>query len=290
MENPLISIVIPAFNRGFIIERSLNSVLSQTYSDWECIIVDDGSTDNTKEVVDSYIRRDNRFIYFKNTRSKGAQGARNTGILKAKGEWILLFDSDDFMHPDYLEKFIPYLIENNNIVCCYGQMIDESTGEVIQLMDTIDSGKMFRKLLSGKKYATYQATIIRKHCLLKIGLLDEKCPSHQEWDTHLRISRQYEYTIVQDVLWDYHVGRNDAISADMTKHIQGQLYIISKNILHFRLFAYHSLLMKTRYIWEVAKSNKIRQNKATFLLKLILIVPELPIYVLITKCKKNKLK
>lgn len=290
MENPLISIIIPAFNRGFIIERSLNSVLNQTNSNWECIIVDDNSTDNTENIVNNYVGLDNRFIYCKNNRHKGAQGARNTGILKAKGNWILLFDSDDFMHSDYLEQFVPYLTENNNIVCCYGQMIDESTGASIQIMDTIDNGNMFKKLLSGKRYVTYQASVIRKTCLLKIGLLDERCPSHQEWDTHLRLSKKSEYTIVPEILWDYYVGRNDAISADMTKHIQGQLYVISKNILNFRLFAYHSFLMKTRNVLKTVCSRKIIHNKYFILLKLFLIVPELPVYVFITKCKKNLCK
>ena len=151
---PTISIVIPAFNRGFVIRRTLDSVSQQTFFDWECIIVDDGSTDDTKNIVAEYVEIDNRFSICDNTRKKGAQGARNTGILKAQGEWILLFDSDDVMHSDYLEKMVPHLNAGQNIVVCYGQMIEESSGKRLQVMKKMESGNIYRKLLSGKNYLT----------------------------------------------------------------------------------------------------------------------------------------
>ena len=287
---PKVSIVIPVYNRAFVIQRTLDSIKNQIFTDWECILVDDHSNDNTKDIINKYIELDKRFVYCLNNRSKGAQGARNTGILKAKGDWILLFDSDDFMHVNYLSTLEPNLTEKQTIVACYGQAMEESSGEIQFLMKRIEDGNIFKKILKGDCYVPFDSSIIRKDCLFKIGLLDESCPSHQEWDTHLRLSKKSEYTIVPEILWDYYVGRNDAISADMTKHIKGQLYIISKNILSFRLFAYHSFLMRTRNILKKVCSHKIIHDKFFLLLKLFLIVPELPLYVFITKCKKNLCK
>ena len=124
----MISIVIPVYNRAYIIHRSLDSLLNQTYKDWECLIIDDYSSDNTKEIVDKYIQSDNRFVYYMNERTKGAQGARNTGVLKAHGEWVVMFDSDDYMLPTYLETVVKIAEkQKNKVICCYGQIIEEET-------------------------------------------------------------------------------------------------------------------------------------------------------------------
>jgi|SRR5690554_5651841 len=106
MENPLVSIIIPTYNRAHLIGETLDSVLSQTYTHWECIIVDDGSSDNTDEVVGEYLKKDPRFTYFHrpDTHLPGGNGARNYGFLQSKGEYIQWFDSDDLMHPEKLER------------------------------------------------------------------------------------------------------------------------------------------------------------------------------------------
>ena len=100
----MISIIIPTYNRASIIPNTLDSVINQEFKDWECVVVDDHSTDNTEEVIKNYIERDLRFHYLKNERKKGAQGARNTGLNHCKSEWLVFFDSDNLMHPDFLKK------------------------------------------------------------------------------------------------------------------------------------------------------------------------------------------
>ena len=87
----MISIVIPTYNRAKVIPAALNSIVVQSYQEWECIVVDDFSEDDTESVVNSYVAKDNRFSYCKNERTKGAPGARNTGLYQAKGEWVLFF-------------------------------------------------------------------------------------------------------------------------------------------------------------------------------------------------------
>lgn len=104
MNNPLVSIIIPTFNRAHLIGETLDSVLVQTYTNWECIIIDDGSTDITEQVVDKYVTKDNRFKFLKRPKNKpkGANSCRNIGLEDATGDYIVFFDSDDLMTPDHL--------------------------------------------------------------------------------------------------------------------------------------------------------------------------------------------
>lgn len=103
--NPLVSVIIPTFNRAHLIGETLDSVLAQTYTNWECIVVDDGSTDNTEQVVLNVIKEDSRFRIFKRLKSKpkGANTCRNIGLAEAKGDYVMFFDSDDVMTPDHLD-------------------------------------------------------------------------------------------------------------------------------------------------------------------------------------------
>ena len=101
---PHFSVVIPAYNRARFLPECLDSVLAQTFTDWECIVVDDGSTDGTRELVADYIRRDSRFRYLWQENA-GASAARNAGIERARGEWIAFLDSDDRYYPDALAHF-----------------------------------------------------------------------------------------------------------------------------------------------------------------------------------------
>jgi len=109
---PLISVVIPAYNAEQFLDETLESVLSQTYENWECIIVNDGSTDNTESIAKKWCEKDARFRYFYKENS-GASDTRNLGIKKARGEYIAFLDADDILTSDNLEVRINVLIEQN---------------------------------------------------------------------------------------------------------------------------------------------------------------------------------
>ncbi|MFC0343540.1 glycosyltransferase family 2 protein [Epilithonimonas hispanica] len=104
--NHLVSIIIPNFNRATLIKETLDSIASQTYPNWECIIVDDGSTDDSIKVINQYAERDSRFKLFMRPKDypKGANSCRNIGIKKAVGNYIIFFDSDDLMTPNHVEE------------------------------------------------------------------------------------------------------------------------------------------------------------------------------------------
>ena len=97
----MVSIIMPTYNRAYIIERAIVSVIHQTYEDWELIIVDDASKDNTREIVKKYIS--NKILYFENFENKGSNESRNIGVRNAKGEYIAFLDSDNYWPENRLE-------------------------------------------------------------------------------------------------------------------------------------------------------------------------------------------
>lgn len=108
----LVSVITPAFNCEKFIAEMITSVLSQTYTNWEMIIVDDCSSDKTAEIVASFQEKDSRIKYYYNTTNRGSAFSRNMALQKAKGKWIAFLDSDDLWHPKKLEKQIGFMIKN----------------------------------------------------------------------------------------------------------------------------------------------------------------------------------
>lgn len=225
----MISIVIPTYNRAKLIHRALDSVLAQTYDNWECIVVDDHSTDETKDVVEKYIQKDERFKYIVNNRTKGAQGARNTGIMKSMGDLICLFDSDDIMYPNYLEKMFAVIDDKTDVVVCKALIRNTQTGEENGRLDQIFSENMHMDLIQEKAYVAFDVTLIRKDKLIDIGLLDEQCPSMQEWDTHIRLSKIARYIAIDETLCEWFSRGEDAISTDVRREVRGHLYVFAKH-------------------------------------------------------------
>jgi len=131
MTNPLISIIIPTYNRADLISETLNSVVAQTHENWECIIVDDGSTDNTANVILEYTNKDKRFKYYlrPGILNKGASPCRNYGLKQAKGDYIQFLDSDDLLNKNkFLEQL--KLMENSPALtittCRWGSFTNSS--------------------------------------------------------------------------------------------------------------------------------------------------------------------
>lgn len=107
----LVSIIMPSYNTGRFLSETIRSVLAQTYTNWELLLVDDASTDNTDEVVMAFLT-DSRIRYIKNETNRGAAVSRNRALREAKGKWIAFLDSDDLWMPDKLEKQIAFMTEN----------------------------------------------------------------------------------------------------------------------------------------------------------------------------------
>lgn len=229
-DNPLISVVIPAFNRQNTISYCLESVLGQTYKDIEVIVVDDCSTDGTVSIVRSHPDPRVRCIVLE--KHSGAQAARNRGILEAKSEWIAFQDSDDEWLPDKLEKQVSVLANADfdpwSFVHCNAYRFDKGRGtKSIRLLRVVEGANKYATLLQSP--ATLYPTIITsKRALERIGYLDEDVPSWQEWDTSIRLAKYCRIFHLKEPLLVQHVGNSDAISGSGAKHVEGWHYIISK--------------------------------------------------------------
>ena len=126
--NPLISVIVPCYNQAQFLDECLQSVLDQTYQNWECIIVNDGSPDHTEEIAKNWVEKDARFRYL-SKENGGLSSARNAGIEIAKGEWILPLDADDKIGERYLELAEKEFGKDYTVIYCEAELFGNETGK-----------------------------------------------------------------------------------------------------------------------------------------------------------------
>lgn len=129
MNHPLVSVIVPCYNQAGYLGEALDSVLNQTYSNWECVIVNDGSPDNTEEIAKLFCNKDTRYRYV-SQQNMGLSSARNTGVLLSKGVYILPLDADDLIDSTYIEKAVSYFIQfpNTKLVYCKANKFGKENG------------------------------------------------------------------------------------------------------------------------------------------------------------------
>lgn len=189
IELPLVSIIIPTYNRANLIGETLDSVLTQTYSNWECIVVDDGSADNTAAVLEKYLNKDIRFKYFERpkNRLKGGNAARNYGFEVSRGKYVQWFDSDDIMYPDFLKKRIDFFLNDSNIdvVFCAFAYFDEN-GLQNRISNKSFNGNIIKELIEKKTSFNPQSYLLKKEILFEIKF-DETLQRAQDLDFFFRV-------------------------------------------------------------------------------------------------------
>lgn len=204
-DQPLISIIIPTYNRAHLIGRSIKSVISQTYQNLDIIVVDDGSIDNTEEVVNSF--QDSRIHYIKHENNRGVSAARNTGIKLAKGQYVAFQDSDDEWLPEKLEKQLALFTQNNSpnlglVVCGYSVIRETGTKRTYKRINPLS----YKELLShftGYGEAT-QRFILKRDITSSELYFDENLPAWEEWDLLFRISRTCHIGVANEPLVKYY--------------------------------------------------------------------------------------
>lgn len=231
MTNQLISVVIPARNREQTVGYCLRSVLTQTYQNFEVIVVDDGSTDATENCVNKI--GDPRVRLISHEIPSGAQKARNTGIKAAKGDWIAFLDSDDEWYPEKLEKQIAALESRNwnERIVVHGDMTvyyPESQVRSHWKLPLITGKDCYAALLHSPG-PVFQTLLASKKALFEIGLLDENVPSFQEWDTSIRLAKLCEFVHLQEPLAVYWLHSGETISKDKRRDTMGYQYVIEKH-------------------------------------------------------------
>ena len=232
----LVSILIPTFNRAHLISETLESIIQQTFANWECIIVDDGSTDNTPELIANYIKRDNRFQYLLRSKDivKGANSCRNLGFELSKGEYIKWFDSDDIMYHDLLETQLTS-IDNADVSVCKLDFFTLDTNKFIKT-NSIFSNKLIEDYLTGKVSFYISGPLWKKSFLInQKELFDENITNLDDWDFNLRMLYQEPTIVLLDKsLIKYRIHKN-SLSNEIAKlninEIQSEFRAIEKHLL-----------------------------------------------------------
>lgn len=224
---PTVSVVIPTHNRSNYLKRAIDSVLGQSFQDFELIIVDDNSDDDTEDVVHSY--SDKRIKYLKNTKNLKATKSRNIGICNAKGKYIALLDDDDYWYPHKLEKQIDKIFQSNkNLGFVYSgfSIVLQKNNTIFMNIYPQKKGKVFKDIINFNILGS-PTPLIRKDLLLRAGLFDNSFKSAQDWDLWIRLSMLTEFDYVDEILACYVIHENQ-ISTGLLNKIESISMIINK--------------------------------------------------------------
>ena len=251
----LVSVIIPVYDRGMHIQLAVQSVLSQTYSDLEVVVVDDGSKDDTVCRVLDVANHDCRVRLIEHRQHKGAQAARNTGIREARGEWIAFLDSDDYWLPDSLEARLSLMGTSRTKIIyslCYCLKPGNPEPEMLSLPHSIPSpsikisrfvedlldpprapevnfyGDIYKQLLRWPG-PMFQSLLAAREAFARIGDLDESIASFQEWDTSIRLAKYYNFAFLSRPTFVYDCRNGDSISADKMRAAVGYKQVFTKH-------------------------------------------------------------
>jgi glycosyltransferase involved in cell wall biosynthesis len=249
---PLISIVIPTFNRAGRLPLSIRSAMDQTYPNTEIIIVDDGSTDNTREALAGY---GSAIRYFRQENA-GASAARNRGVREARGEWVAFLDSDDRWYPEKLARQARlFSAPSISAVHCAMRVVNTRRngtqaiyypGDLLGLHDVL-----------ALRIPWPSGMVVRRLVLQDVGGFDESLMASEDWDLCIRIARKYPLTGIPEVLADYYADTPDHLSGiDSRFSMEQRIQRKYRRLLEHQCAACHRALNIARRIqkdWHFAQ-------------------------------------
>lgn len=256
----IISIIIPCYNTFSTLDETLRSVHSQSYDNWEAIIVNDGSPDNLASIAKEWVKKDERFRYFEKENG-GLGSARNYGIKKAKGDFILPLDSDNKVRPLFVEKAINSFKANQNVGVVYGNAMYFGEKKGVWTM-----GNFNKYRLMDNNYIDACA-VIKASVFDEVGLYDEDLPfqGHEDWEFWLRvITSKHEFLYMDMIAFDYRVDKQSMINSfDKDMMTKNTDYIKRK---HFNLYmdAFSELLIENNNLKSAFNERLITKIKRKF--------------------------
>ncbi len=247
---PLISVIIPNYNRGNLLQETLESLLQQDYQNWEAIVVDDGSTDTSGLVANSYSKNDSRIRFYKRDRQPaGAPVCRNIGISHSKGDFLLFLDSDDLLKPFALSQRVETIAKNPEFdFWIFPMLIFREDPQNTNVLWNIDNGKsdLHRFLILDAPWQT-SGPLWRKKAVEKIGGFTEGVSCWQDVDFHLKaliagLKGNKFYSLPPDVLYRQHVTQSIS---------QGEISSPAKLISRLEIFTRHTTSLIPRMTSEI---------------------------------------
>ncbi|MFD0589012.1 glycosyltransferase family 2 protein [Paenibacillus sp. GCM10027627] len=216
-EQPLISIIMPAYNRGGVISEAIRSVIEQTYDNWELIVIDDRSTDRTKEIVEAFSVSDSRIRYVLNDRAKGPGGARNCGMLAAKGEKLAFLDSDDIWFPFHLRDSLHTLATSGaeisfalwverhgeNVIHNFDNKVEQKWLAKMRTINSVSgeaivyNDRLFEQFLSHtRNFFQLNTMIFPRKLLDEVGLINEEFYLGEDTTFLIRFFDRYKIALI----------------------------------------------------------------------------------------------
>lgn len=290
-----VSVIIPAYNRANYLQRAINSVLKQTLKPYEIIVVDDGSTDNTKEVVNSFGRKV-RYSYQEN---RGPSAARNLGMKQAKGDYIAFLDSDDEWAETKIEKQIKLLRSNKKLSLVFTDMQDLKEDRSIinesllhrcicfdELKSRRESGDIV-DLLIVENFISTPSVLFKKECLKTVGLFDESLRLAEDKEFFIRFALSFGLGFIDEILVFRFIHESNEIhkkmgmlkaNEDIIKKLE---FMISKHKLKrlkkpldkYRNKIYTYIGIEYLKEWKIAKSmkyfKKVNMKRVPFLVYIL---------------------
>jgi glycosyltransferase involved in cell wall biosynthesis len=226
---PFFSVIIPTHNRAGMLGSAIQSVCSQTFRDWELIVVDDHSGDETPQVVASF--KDSRIRCLMNERTPGGSGARNTGIFSARGAWIAFLDDDDVWIPRKLEMqhekalkagpgvgviYGGYSLFDNDLTNCYATILPEK------------KGWLQRDLLYSNYVGVPCTVAVEADLCRKVGGFDESFPAMQDLEFYVRVAGVSKFDCIREVICYVREDHNGRVSDNHAKRLHGSILFLKK--------------------------------------------------------------
>lgn len=253
-KEPLISVIVPCYNYAHFLPRLFDSLCAQTYTNWECIIVDNDSPDNTKNVVETYSLKDARikYVFQKNG---GPASARNTGVLKAQGAYIQFLDADDFIAENKFKIEIELFRANQNSDIVYSDYYffdadSEKQWNDNEKWETLSDKPFndFIKFWENGLMIPIHSFLFKKSCFEKFGAFDLNFKTHEDWDLHLNFSLNGLNYFYHEYKGAFYVIHSKSSSrSNLTQNRLDTLNVLSKYLYHPKIIFSKKVLIINRY-------------------------------------------
>ena len=269
---PIVSVIIPTYNRASMLKYAIQSVLNQSYPHYEIIIVDDGSTDNTPSTVRLF--KDERISFIKHEVVRGASAARNTALQICRGKYIAFIDDDDQWKPDKLKKQITAFQKASpevGVVYTAFWKIKNNRQTYMPSSEIIKKQGNIQNTLLQENIVGTPAALVQKECFKKAGLFDERLPRLQDWELFIRFSKYYHFKFIDEPLLTAYCQK-DGISNNQTALIKAMELILEK---HFEEFQKNKKNLTQYYIniSNLSAENREMNKSRAYLIKALKMCP-----------------
>lgn len=263
---PRVSVIIPTYNRAEFVQSAVTSVLNQTFVDFEVIVVDNGSTDDTKSVVECL--SDERVKYYRLEKNNGVSPARNFGIKNSSAKFVAFLDDDDEWLPEKLAAQVDLIERSPSVVGCVytGYLtVARATNKIVNQVTPSKKGDLSRELCMRNCVGTASTVLLKRECMEKVGMFDESIYFGEEYDLWLRMSQEWHFEYIKEPLVVYYLHQTNASSnydvviRDLERRLEKQAQLYGSNR---KAFSYRYLELGQLYCYT-GKTKEGRQALIT---------------------------